>query len=192
MCHSPSFSTALTLILKYEGGFVNDPSDKGGATNKGITTATYNSYRKSKNLPLQSVALITDSEVADIYSAQFWAPLKCDSISLVSQGLAICVFDTSVNSGIGEAALFLQRAIGATADGVIGPGSLKALQTNFNDATISNYLQQRKDFYKALTVKDPTQLKFLAGWNNRVDNLKTFIASLPKKTPLVNLGGATK
>ena len=179
MCHSAIFNTALNLVLKYEAGFVNDPNDKGGATNKGITQAIYDSYRKSKNLPLQSVALISDAEVQDIYAMQFWTPLKCDSIALISQGLAVCVFDTSVNSGIGEAALFLQRTIGATADGVIGPNTLKILQSKLNNTTIETYLQQRLNFDNALTVKDATQKKFLAGWDTRIENLKKFAMSLP-------------
>lgn len=42
-------------ILKWEGGFVNHPNDKGGATNKGITIGTYTYYRKVKGLSTPTV-----------------------------------------------------------------------------------------------------------------------------------------
>ena len=51
------FKKALAFVLKWEGGFVNDPDDKGGATNKGITQTTYNSYLKSKKQKTKSVKI---------------------------------------------------------------------------------------------------------------------------------------
>ena len=57
----------LKFILQREGGYVNNPKDKGGETNKGITHGTYDVYRRSKGLKSQSVKNITDDEVRDIY-----------------------------------------------------------------------------------------------------------------------------
>ena len=44
------FKKALAFVLKWEGGYVNNPYDKGGATNKGITQNTYNAWLKSCGL----------------------------------------------------------------------------------------------------------------------------------------------
>ena len=61
------FEKTLKFVLQREGGYVNDPNDLGGETNKGITYRTYNAYRKSKGLPPKSVKDISDEEVKDIY-----------------------------------------------------------------------------------------------------------------------------
>ena len=72
MQYNELFKKALAFVLKWEGGFVNDPDDKGGATNKGITQNTYNSYLKSKGMRAKSVRYITQAEVEDIYYKQYW------------------------------------------------------------------------------------------------------------------------
>ena len=39
-----NFEASLKMVLKHEGGFVDHPKDPGGATNKGITRQTYESF----------------------------------------------------------------------------------------------------------------------------------------------------
>ena len=65
--YSKEFELALNFVLEREGGYVNDPDDKGGATNKGITQNTYNSWLKSVGKPAKDVKNITDAEVKEIY-----------------------------------------------------------------------------------------------------------------------------
>lgn len=67
-----NFKKTLKFVLQREGGYVNDPTDLGGETNKGITYRTYNAYRKSKGLKPQSVKDISDSEVEDIYYNNYY------------------------------------------------------------------------------------------------------------------------
>ena len=64
----------IPFILKWEGGFANDPTDRGGATNKGVTIATYEAYCKKKGLPRPSVAdlkHISDAHWRDIIKTMF-------------------------------------------------------------------------------------------------------------------------
>ena len=61
------FKKALKFVLKWEGGYVNNPNDKGGATNKGITQYTYNNWLKTHGLQPRNVKFITDDEVEQIY-----------------------------------------------------------------------------------------------------------------------------
>ena len=75
------FKKALSFVLKWEGGYVNNPNDRGGATNKGITQNTYNSYLQSKGRPTKDVRYITDAEVEDIYYSRYWLPAKCHEMS---------------------------------------------------------------------------------------------------------------
>ena len=166
------FKEALILTLKYEGGFSDDPDDPGGATNKGITQSVFDAYRKSKNLPLQSVKLISDEEVEDIYYQRYWLVASCDKIT---PKFSIVHFDTAVNTGTKQAAKFLQRSIEIEADGIIGQKTIEKLNQQDENTVIKNYLDQRRTFYKNLVEKKPTLQKFLKGWLIRVDNLENYL-----------------
>jgi lysozyme family protein len=160
-----NFDKSLQLILKFEGGFCDDPQDKGGKTNFGIIQTVYDTYRKSKNIPIQSVQLITDQEVKDIYYKNYWLAAKCDKLPA---GVDTVHFDAAVNCGTGQAAKFLQRTIGVTVDGVIGDQTLAKVNSLNSTVAVKTYSGNRVDFYIDLVVKDVTQLKFLKGWIRRV------------------------
>ncbi len=100
-----TFETALQQILKWEGGFADHPADPGGATNYGVTQATYDAYRRKAGLPTRSVRDIERSEVEAIYREAYWLRAGCDDIS--PPALALCVFDAAVNSGVGAALKWL-------------------------------------------------------------------------------------
>ena len=73
----------VPLILKWEGGFVNDPDDLGGATNMGVTLATYRQYRKSRNLPAPTVddlKNLSREEWTDILKTYYWDRWQADRI----------------------------------------------------------------------------------------------------------------
>ena len=107
-----NFDKMLQFVLKREGGYINDPNDLGGETNKGITYKTYNAYRKSKNLPARSVKYITDSEVKEIYYNNYYKAVGADKIKKTK--LAAIMFDTAVNMGVSKAKTFLQKSISNT------------------------------------------------------------------------------
>ena len=174
-----SFSDALKMVLKSEGGFVNDPSDHGGATNEGVTQVNYDSYRRAKNLQGQSVKNISPEEVSDIYLHNYWIASKCDQLPIQ---LAFAVFDTAVNSGVGRAAKFLQKSVGATEDGMIGPNTLASVNDLCKKQGVlkvaTDYIDIRESFLKAIVNNNPSQSKFLTGWLNRTEALKTIIMGL--------------
>ena len=145
-----SFDVALKYTLQFEGGYVNDPTDKGGQTNKGITKAVYDEYRTKNSLPIQSVKNISDKEVQDIYYKQYWLAAGCDKLS---DKLAIVTFDMAVNSGASRA----KRYLTLTQDP-------------------NKYLDLRAEFFKKIVQNNPSQQKFLKGWLNRVENLRKIIA----------------
>lgn len=95
-----NFANCLAVTLVEEGGWSNNPHDPGGATMKGVTQSVYNVYRKAHDKPIQSVRNITAGELEDIYSAEYWVPAGCNALPA---GLDMMVFDTAVNSGVGEA-----------------------------------------------------------------------------------------
>ncbi|UPG88356.1 N-acetylmuramidase [Luteibacter aegosomaticola] len=171
------FNSFFPTLLKHEGGFVNDPADPGGATNKGVTLKTFQLFAKSLlNIEptLDNLKALTDEQAGKIYKKQYWDAIHGDAIAL--QPLANIVFDFQVNAG-GNASRLLQRVLnqlGATPplreDGVVGAGTLAALAKADAKAVYARYKQGRKDYYTNLVNQRPALAKFLKGWLNRVDS----------------------
>ncbi|MBV6624575.1 MAG: DUF4114 domain-containing protein [Rivularia sp. (in: Bacteria)] len=155
---SDNFAEALNFTLEREGGYVNDPDDPGGATNKGITQSTYNQYRTSLGLETSDVKSITDEEVSDIYFDSYW--LASSSEELLTK-LSIAHFDASVNHGVGKAKEMLEEAQASGGD-------------EMNQ--VNKYLDIREDYYYYLVEQNPKNQKFLQGWLNRVNALRDFLA----------------
>lgn len=155
------FEMLLPCLLIHEGGYVNHPRDPGGATNKGVTQRVYDGYRARMGLPQQSVRDITDSEVSDIYRAQYWDAVRADDLP---NGLAYAVFDYAVNSGPARAARELQRALGVGVDGVIGQVTISAAIAANEPDLIRRYCMARLEWMQTLrTWKD-----FGKGWTRRI------------------------
>lgn len=167
---------SLAFIFKSEGGYVNHKHDRGGATNLGILQREYDVWRKAKGLPEKSVRDITKEEATEIYVDDYWIAGKCDKMPWP---VNLAHLDACVNTGLRQAAKFLQRAVKAKDDGIVGSGTLKALgdavANEGAEAVAQKMIALRVPFYKGLVEKDPTQKSFIKGWLNRVDNLKEAI-----------------
>lgn len=148
------------FIRKEEGGFVNDPSDSGGATNRGVTQNTYDTYRKAKGVPTRSVRLLTLDETRDIYR-QFYDAASANALPV---GLALMHFDFAINAGTRRANRTLQQVLNVTDDGIIGPKTLAAVQSEDTEKLIIEYAEARRAFYRGLAERRPKDLKFLRGW----------------------------
>ena len=160
------FDDSLAFVLKEEGGFVDDPVDPGGATNKGITQRVYDKYRASKNDDPRGVHLIADDEVEDIYRSEYWGPCCCD---LLGEPLDLAVFDGAVQHGQHTSIKFLQEALEMAVSGLPDPATLEQVNSADKTALAKKYMQIRKDFYQHLVDEQPALGKFLHGWDNRVD-----------------------
>ena len=154
-----NFTPCLNMLLKHEGGFVNHPSDPGGMTNLGVTKAVYDKFINRESTEEEMRAL-TPIEVAPIYKKNYWDRGRCDDLP---SGVDWSVFDWGVNSGVGRSAKALQRIVGVTADGGIGPMTLKAV-ANFEPKDIIVKMHAtRQKFYEGLT----TFKTFGKGWTRR-------------------------
>lgn len=151
----------LETILHHEGGYVNHPKDPGGETNLGVTKRVYEEFGGTKDMKE-----LTREDVEPIYKKNYWDRVKGDQLPA---GLDLCVFDFGVNAGTGRAAKFLQKIIGTTVDGGIGPNTLKALEAYIQieglSATIDTYQKNRQEYYEGLSTFDT----FGKGWTRRVN-----------------------
>lgn len=159
-----SYDAALSAVLKHEGGFVNDPKDPGGATNKGVTQAVYDGWRAKHGLVKQTVRSIADPEVASIYRAQYWDAIKGDDLPA---GVDYATFDFAVNSGVSRAARFLQAVGGVAQDGIIGPATIGAV-THDPKHIIGALVDKRLAFLKSLG----TFSHFGKGWTARCNEVR--------------------
>ena len=141
-----NYDKCLETILHHEGGYVNHPKDPGGETNLGVTKRVYEEFGGTKDMKD-----LTVEDVAPIYKKGYWDKMKGDDLP---NGLDLCVFDFGVNAGTGRAAKYLQKMIGATADGAIGPATLRALETYVKQeglkGAIEKYQKDRLAYYKKL------------------------------------------
>jgi lysozyme family protein len=166
------FRLCLAHVLKSEGGYVNHPNDKGGATNKGITQAVFSEYLKSRGLPVESVREITPADVERIYATRYWNAAKCREFP---PKVAAVLFDAAVNHGVTKAIKLLQRALGLAEDGIVGPKTLAASEA-FGVSEV--FCKTREKFYRDIVAAKPDQAVFLRGWLNRIRDLRTFIRGL--------------
>ena len=147
------FEQAVEIILKNEGGLVDHPQDPGGVTNFGISLKAY------PQLGREGIINMTASQAKEIYRRDYWDKLQCDKLpGMVRLG----VFDFAVNSGVSQAVKTLQKVVGTTPDGVIGPKTINAAWTT-KDVPI-NYAKERMRFYGKLTLF----ATFGLGWSLRV------------------------
>ena len=167
------FQRCLQFVLQKEGGFVDHPADRGGATNRGITQGTYDDWRKRRGLLPQSVRLLTDDDVAEIYRLDYWDKVRADELPAP---VNLVVFDDAVNSGVNRAARRLQKACKVATDGAIGPRTIAAAKQIADASGALNLaldiIEQRVDFYHNIVETNPSQSVFLRGWLNRMNDLE--------------------
>ena len=151
-----SFEEIINQVLEHEGGYVNDPNDRGGETKYGIAKRWY---------PNVDIKNLTKEQAKKIYHQDYWRPAKCDEIP---SHLRHIYFDMCVNFGRGGAVRVLQRAAVAKGhnievDGGIGPATLKAVQ-NVELERVRAYRVLR---FANLVIKKPEQERFWFGWYKR-------------------------
>lgn len=166
-----SFDIFLPILLGFEGGYVDDPSDPGGETNKGITMAIFQqcSHQLLGIDPTSdNLRAITDAQAGLIYKPLYWDKVRGDSMEL--QALANIVCDFYVNAGTHASKLLQHTLNGLGAnlveDGGIGPATVQALAQYPGVQVYSSYKQGRIAYYQGLGQRYP---QFLDGWLNRTN-----------------------
>lgn len=156
------FLACLEIVLRHEGGFVNHPSDPGGATNMGITKDTLEEWRK-RPVSVAEVRLLTKAEAAAIYEAKYYLRHRCDAMPA---GVDLCILDFAVNSG--GAIKAIQKCLGVRPDGAVGPVTLAAMAEFEPGELVENISALRVTYLRALPIF-PT---FGRGWLARVEDTR--------------------
>ncbi|MFB9149541.1 holin-associated N-acetylmuramidase [Roseovarius ramblicola] len=171
-------------IVAREGGFVNDPDDPGGATNYGVTIGTMRDLGLDLDgdgdIDVADVRRMTRDRAVDLFIEHYFHKPRIDALPEVLQA---SVFDMQVNAG-SNAIRILQRLVtrmgfDATADGVIGPNTIRAVRAAAKaapDHIADAYAIARRNYYLRLADARPTLRKFArtraggkGGWIRRAE-----------------------
>ena len=169
------FSEAIERILEHEGGYINHPSDPGGATNFGISLRWAKQQGMEVDVDLDGDVDVDDIrkldrvKASELYRKFFWSPFY-EQIS--SQDIATKVFDLRFNAGATQAHICLQRAVRAcganiTEDGIIGPGTVAAVNKIHPIACLAALRSEMAAFYRVLVAQKSSFAPFLNGWLKR-------------------------
>lgn len=154
----------IPRILKHEGGFVDHPSDPGGATNMGVTIATFRRYVKP-NGTVADLKRLTVEQATIVFKRQYWDKVSAD---LLPVGVDYAVADYAVNSGPARAARHLQEVVGATQDGKVGPQTIAAVKAMDPQEVVNRLCDRRMAFLRGLR----TWGTFGKGWSRRVASVR--------------------
>ena len=149
------FDDIIDIVIKHEGGYVNDPNDLGGETKYGITKRFY---------PDVDIKNLTIKEAKQIYYDDYWVKNK---VPQMPDNLKHIYFDMCINQGKGTAVKVLQRAVNSKGgdlevDGGLGPKTIEAIN-KYKPCDNRARCYRLKHYYD-LVNKKPEQEKFLFGW----------------------------
>ena len=159
-----NFEKSLELVLQHEGGYINHPSDPGGMTNLGVTQRVWEAW-VGYSVDEKEMRSLTKELVAPLYKSRYWDAVHGDQLPSGADYLA---FDFAVNAGAFRCIKTIQRALNITADGIIGPVTIKAIQDTNAEEFINNFTDAKENFYKGLANFQT----FGRGWLNRVAESK--------------------
>lgn len=159
----------IPFILKWEGGYVNDPLDRGGATNKGITIGTFRHFY-GKSATIEQLQNMSDAQWEKIFLVGYWRPFRADLIK--NQSVANICVDWAWASGTTTAIRQVQKLLGVTADGIVGDITIGAINKREPQALFEEIRKARIDFINAIVRNNPSQARFSRGWLNRINDIE--------------------
>jgi len=169
------FNDAIPTVLRHEGGFVDDLSDPGGATNYGVSLRWLKSQGLLEELEIEEgdktqdevmvIKNMTQAQAMGFYKAWWWDRYKYGNFN--SQALATKILDTSVNLGPPRTHRMLQQVIGVAVDGVLGNASFAEANALSPSVVVVKFQTAQAQFYRDLVTTNPARQKYLNGWLNR-------------------------
>lgn len=160
------------IVAKWEAGFVNDPVDKGGATNMGITIGTWRQIGYDKNrdgiIDVKDIRLLDEHDFAAVLRI-YWNRWRAERI--INQSVANILVDWVFTSGSWGIRI-PQRILGLKEDGVVGPLTLKAINEQPPKELFNKLFKARQKFFNDIVKNNPSQKRFIKGWLNRLNDFK--------------------
>lgn len=166
------FEDALEKVLKREGGYVDHPDDRGGATNYGITIKTLGAHLGRKATK-EEVKNLDMEVVEEIYLKNYWDPLRLDFVD--DPRLQSMLFDQAVNRGPDRVIRQWQEVIEVGVDGRVGPITLSKTNSLKAEKVMLDFIKATQISYAKIVRNDHSQAVFIVGWINRTHELLDMI-----------------
>lgn len=169
------FSKIIPFIKKSEGGYVNDPNDAGGETNKGVTYIVWKSIFGDTH---DRFMAMSDEDWNKIFKQLYWDKILGDQIQ--SQRIANFLADWGYNAGSKTPSIDTQDILNhafaqhLTEDGQLGAQSIAAINSANEETLYNDIVAKRLWFYDQCVLSHPSNSKYIAGWKSRVSNLVSF------------------
>lgn len=145
----------IAALLQREGGYSNNPTDRGGETKWGIS---------KRQFPHLDIPNLSEQEAIEIYEKLYLVGPRISSLPTYLQPL---ILDFAVHSGPRCAIQKLQIVLHTDVDGEIGPQTLAAVHAVEERWLVNAVIAERVKMIASIVIKAPSQLKFLRGWINR-------------------------
>lgn len=164
----------FTFNKNVEGGYT---VDDGGPTNYGVTQKTMDAYNTANGIDHMNVEDATPDDARHIAKDVYF---NGPQLGNLPDRTATAVFDYGYNSGPHQAIKDLQRTIGTTPDGRMGPQTVKAVNDyvsqNGEDALLNDYIGRRKQLMNGLISSNPMKYgQYAVGWAHRIGHLQTYL-----------------
>jgi lysozyme family protein len=163
-----TFDRAMKFVLRWEGGYVNHPSDPGGETNFGISKRAH---------PDLDMKILTKEMAKKIYRKEYWDKVRGDDLP---DEIAVAVMDYAVNSGVDQASEALQGIVHAVVDGHIGDKTIAQVKVASDllgsKRVAKKIVMQRSDFLCGL-ISNPDYIPFMKGWMRRTHSLMAEVST---------------
>ena len=160
------FHRHIEPLIQKEGGYrlTDIRADRGGQTYAGISRRSNPRWPGWDFVDRQETP--PESMVHDLYRASYWTPIRGDEIA--EERNAEVLFSSAVLSGPRTATILAQAALDVNTDGKFGPNTLMALNAEGADLFQARFALARIARFCEIVRRDPSQIKFLRGWINRV------------------------
>jgi lysozyme family protein len=155
--------------LKFEGGFQDDPKDKGNWTGGEVGLGELRGTKygiSAKSYPNLDIKSLTEEQALEIYRRDYWQAMHLSAID--SNRIAWKIFDISINCGQGTAAKILQKSVGVEPDGLIGDVTLRAVNLADHVKLMAEIIHYQQHHY--LSIRNSMNEKFFKGWMKRSED----------------------
>lgn len=170
------FNRAVAITLAHEGGLVDNPFDRGGRTNYGVTQAVWFTWLDRLGEPRRPVDDITVQEARDIYHRNYWQAAHCDDFEWP---VSLLLFDAAVNHGPKASIRVMQRTLGVLDDGLVGRDTRGAAGRRAPVELAQAMLWERADLFAQIVRANHSQALFIVGWIRRLMHLHSIVLEEP-------------